>query len=255
MIETAICGQGRLGGRIAALLSATGKVPLPLRLHPEHGLVLPVAQPPLHIRTLIICLVPRAAVVGQAPAADDLAAENQASAKPQRASVAWAGLLDGVLAQVQRGELIIDQLLHVSSTAVYEGYQQGWVRATSPAKGDSPRALALAEAEQKVRGLSRNSLVVRLSGLYGPGYEGYQPLTFNDDKARMGVDLRAAAAMIYALLRKGITGAATALITDGNIYYQGQAYKADVANPLLAKLASKQRLLLASHPLSWPPRG
>lgn len=240
VIERAICGQGRLGGRVAAILAAAGSPPLAMRLSREQGLLLPLAKPPLRIRSLILCLVPRPLQ----PLGDH---------GPQRASPAWAGLLDGLLAQVQRGEVVIDRLLHVSSTAVYEGYSSGWLTAETPPSGDSPRALALAEAEQRVRQLAFNTLVVRLTGLYGPGYERYQPLAMSFDKARMGVDVRAAAALIAALLRRGIDGAATALVTDGQIYHQGQAYPTDPANPLLAALACQQRLLLPSHPVCWPP--
>lgn len=240
VIELAICGQGRLGGRVAAILTAAGRSPLALRLSREQGLLVPQAKPPLLIRRLILCLVPRPLQ----PLGDH---------GPQRASPAWAGLLDGLLGQVQRGEVVIERLLHVSSTAVYEGYSRGWLTAATPAAGDSPRALALTEAEERVRQLAHNTQVVRLTGLYGPGYERYQPLAMSFDKARMGVDVRAAAALIAALSCRDVAGAATALVSDGQIYYQGQAYPADPANPLLAALARQQRLLLPSHFACWPP--
>ncbi|MBQ1785042.1 MAG: hypothetical protein II007_15545 [Gammaproteobacteria bacterium] len=235
-----ICGQGRLGGRIAAILAATGNSPQPLRLVRGSGLQLPPLKLPVTIGTLILCLVPRD---GQSP---------QADGQPQRASSGWAGLLDGLLAQVQRGELQIQQLVQVSSTAVYEDCV-GWVSADTPTAGHSERALALIEAEQRVRQIAANSLVVRLTGLYGPGYERYQPQAMSHDKPRMGVDVRAAAAVIARLARQEGTGPRTALVTDGQIYHQGQLFAADPALPPLAALAKRERLLLPSHAASWPP--
>lgn len=238
---TAICGQGRLGGRIATLLTVAGISPMALRLDRERGLLLPAGVRQLALDCLLLCLVPRD---GQATT----------GAGPQRASLGWQGLLDGLVAQVARGEVTIGRVVHVSSTAAYDGYDQGWISADTPARGASARAAALIDAETKVRLLATDSLLVRLTGIYGPGYERYDPLAMSQEQARMGIDVRAAAAVIAKLVRSGGHGQHTALVTDGQIYHQGQAYPADPADPRLARLAQNQRLLLPSHAASWPPQ-
>jgi nucleoside-diphosphate-sugar epimerase len=60
-------------------------------------------------------------------------------------------------------------VLFVSSTAVYGDFGGGWVDERSPAEPASPTGRILREAESLLLGRHPRGLVLRLSGIYGPG--------------------------------------------------------------------------------------
>ena len=220
-----ICGRGRLGQRIAAAMTAAGRKPLSLRIDPERGLCATTDDVPVAIDCLVICLVPR---------------------HPDGGS-GWHGLLDGLCAQVRRGELTIKRALLVSSTAVYACYPHGWVDATSPVTPESPRSAGLIVAELCTRSLAPETVLARLAGITGPGYERYDPVAMSMTQPRHAIDVRAAAAIISALALAPTPPPTTALITDGYIYWQGSALPATPEQPVLAALSREHRLMLPSH--------
>lgn len=59
--------------------------------------------------------------------------------------------------------------LFVSSTAVYEEHHGGWVDETSPTNPGSEAGQVMLEAEAVARAAPGRSVVVRFSGIYGPG--------------------------------------------------------------------------------------
>jgi nucleoside-diphosphate-sugar epimerase len=61
--------------------------------------------------------------------------------------------------------------IFVSSTSVYGQSRGEWVDETSPAEPDSPNARLIREAEEQVLAAHRGNIVVRFSGIYGPGRE------------------------------------------------------------------------------------
>ncbi|MBI4971086.1 MAG: SDR family oxidoreductase [Candidatus Omnitrophica bacterium] len=62
-----------------------------------------------------------------------------------------------------------DRVLYISSTGVYGDQKGGWVdEATSPAP-DNPLGKILLEAEHQVLASGLPSIILRLSGIYGPG--------------------------------------------------------------------------------------
>lgn len=232
-MDIGICGQGRLGGRISTLLTALGHKLLPLRLDRLHGLISPHDEPIQNLRCLILCMVPR-------------------HSGPGRAALGWEGMLDGLAGQIRRKELQFDRVVHVSSTRVYDGYGHGWMSADTPALAASDGGRALIAAETQVRHLARDSVVVRLTGLYGPQYERYDPLAMSHEQVRHGVDVRAAAAVVARLVLNGGSGHRSALVTDGHVYYQGRQWLGDQHNGELQDLARQWRLLLPSHVGQWP---
>jgi hypothetical protein len=225
-----ICGRGRLGSRVAALLAADQSAPLSLRIDREQGLIRLDGALPARIERLLICLVPP---------------------HPEGGS-GWTGLLDGLCRQVQRQQLSIGRVLMVSSTAVYECHEHGWVDAASPVRAISARGAGLLEAEQRVAELSAEHVVVRLAGITGPGYERYEPLRMSIEQPRHAVDVRAAAALCHQLLRQPPPIAAIELVTDGLIYFQQQSFFATETEPQLAALASRYRLMRPSTIARWP---
>jgi nucleoside-diphosphate-sugar epimerase len=59
--------------------------------------------------------------------------------------------------------------LFVSSTGVYRQAHGEWVDELSPAQPNSVTGLAIREAEQRLMQANRTNVVVRFSGIYGPG--------------------------------------------------------------------------------------
>lgn len=218
-----ICGRGRLGGRIAERLAAMQRPLQAARIDRDRGLVAAGVLPE-QIDLLVLCLVP---------------------VHPEGGS-GWAGLLDGLCRQVERGALRIGRVVHISSTAVYESYQHGWVDADSPVQPASARSAGLIAAEQQVRQLSADHCIVRLAGLTGPGYERFDPVAMSASQPRHAVDVRAAARLSAQLALRADRAARTELVTDGAIYFQQQRYLAERSQPVLAALADQHRLMLPS---------
>ena len=62
-------------------------------------------------------------------------------------------------------------LIFVSSTSVYAQSQGEWVDENSPALGDSPSSRFIVSAENDVLAYNPASIILRFSGIYGPGRE------------------------------------------------------------------------------------
>jgi nucleoside-diphosphate-sugar epimerase len=61
--------------------------------------------------------------------------------------------------------------IFVSSTSVYGQIQGEWVDEDSPTLPENKASLRIAQAEQKLMALDARNMVVRFSGIYGPGRE------------------------------------------------------------------------------------
>lgn len=75
-------------------------------------------------------------------------------------------VLDGIDASGARPRVVV-----VSSTAVYDVNDGGEVTEDIPARGGTPTAAVLVEAEELLRRRSPGAVLLRLSGVYGPGRE------------------------------------------------------------------------------------
>jgi nucleoside-diphosphate-sugar epimerase len=75
-------------------------------------------------------------------------------------------VLDGIDASAAEPRLVV-----VSSTAVYDVDDGGVVTEDTPARGGTPTAAVLLEAEALLRERAPGAVLVRLSGIYGPGRE------------------------------------------------------------------------------------
>jgi nucleoside-diphosphate-sugar epimerase len=74
--------------------------------------------------------------------------------------------LDNLLVKFARHPWIF-----VSSTSVYNQSKGEWVEEASIAQADTPTSRLIRQAEQKLTVLNPNNIVVRFSGIYGPGRE------------------------------------------------------------------------------------
>lgn len=82
---------------------------------------------------------------------------------------AYVDATGNVLAALERDGVQPRRILFVSSTAVYGDFDGGWVDEGSPTESRSPTARLIREAEDLLLGRSDSGMVLRLSGIYGPG--------------------------------------------------------------------------------------
>lgn len=202
-MSTIICGKGRLGQLIVAALPSTCRF---ARIDLQRGLV-QNGQPVTGIvDTLILCFVP----------------------KHEQGKSGWQGLLHGLLQQVQRGELSITRVLFISSTA---------------AGGSDPvRSQGLLDAERVIPQLSPASTIFRLTGLVGPGYNKYDPVSYSMDKPRQAVDTRAVAAEMGKWFVGKQQGHTLDVLTDGFVYWQGKKLDPENDAKEIEQLGSHHRL-------------
>jgi nucleoside-diphosphate-sugar epimerase len=80
--------------------------------------------------------------------------------------VGLRNVLDGIAASSAGPRLLV-----VSSTAVYDVTDGGLVTEETPARGGTPTADVLLEAEQLLRERAPEAVLLRLGGVYGPGRE------------------------------------------------------------------------------------
>lgn len=82
---------------------------------------------------------------------------------------AYVDATGNVLDALERDGVQPRRILFVSSTAVYGNVDGGWVTEESPATSTAPTAMLVRDAEQVLLGRSDRGMVLRLSGIYGPG--------------------------------------------------------------------------------------
>jgi len=227
-----LIGKGRLGLAIAKALETSGHgingyaIEF-ARLDPDKGLVLAErtsVSTPIFIETAVFCLVPR---------------------HPEGGS-GWLGLFDGLQKQTESKKIKIGRALFISSTAVYECIEFGWVDYQTPVHPVNSRTEGLLSAETAIRTLCEHTAVFRLTGLTGPGYHKYDPVSFSHDRPRQAVDIRAVAKVVAGYLSTGWQGHKTEVLTDGYIYYQGQILNPQAHINQLASLQTQYRLLRPS---------
>jgi len=218
-----VCGKGRLGHLIASTLSPHTK-PEYARIDAALGLIQDDQAVTGTIDTVILCFVP----------------------KHSETKSGWQGLLHGVLKQVQNNSLQIQRVLFISSTAVYEEVEKGFVDVHTPVTGNSVRSKRLLDAESVIPQLSANSAIFRLTGLVGPGYNKYDPITYSNDKPRQAVDTRAVAREVAKWFLQKQNGHTIEVLTDGTIYWQGKKLEAERDRDQIETLSKKFRLLKPS---------
>lgn len=226
-MQTTLIGKGRLGLAIAKALEATGHSVDFARLDSVYGLI-PAESPsvaaPLYIETAVFCLVPR---------------------HPEGGS-GWLGLFEGLQRQLQSKKVQFGRVLFISSTAVYECIEAGWVEHLTPVHAVDPRTEGLLSAEAAIQTLSEHTAVFRLTGLIGPGYHKYDPIPFSQNRTRQAVDIRAVATAVADSLSVGWHGHKTEVLTDGYVYYHGRALDPQADADELATLQTQFRLLRPS---------
>jgi hypothetical protein len=215
--RTLLCGKGRLGQLIASALDAKNIAHAFARVDAMHGLVQNGAPVCGALDALVICLVPK-----HEEGRDGSRPSSGIHSIPGDRKSGWHGLLDGLLQQVQRKELSIQRVLFISSTSVYESIATGMVDAQTKVTGASVRSQGLLDAESVIPQLSAHTSILRLTGLVGPGYNKYDPVTFSNDKPRQAIDTRAVAREVAQWFAEQPAGHRIDVLTDGFVYWQGR---------------------------------
>lgn len=202
-MSTIICGKGRLGQLISAALPSGYAF---ARIDVQQGLVQDGQPVTGTVDTLILCFVPR----------------------HEEGKSGWQGLLRGLQQQVQRGELKIRRVLFISSTA---------------AGGSDPvRSQGLLDAESVIPQLAPASTIFRLTGLVGPGYLKYDPVSYSMDKPRQAVDTRVVAAEVGKWFSGKQQGHTLDVLTDGFVYWQGKKLDPLIDATMIEQLKRDYRL-------------
>lgn len=155
-----IAGYGYVGRRLGEQLSESGHKVWGLSRNPQSAAPIEGLPADLLDRASLDLPPDLDAVVYMA-AADGPGAEAY-----QRAYVQGVeNLIEALIAQGQSPRRVI----YTSSTGVYAEDQGGWVDEESPTPARHPRTAALLEGERLWQASPWQTVIVRFSGLYGPG--------------------------------------------------------------------------------------
>lgn len=229
--QVVVCGAGRIGGHLMQLLNEKQVSFVNARIDSQLGLLSKKSQIPSRLKVLVICI----------------SAGHKSKNGPRWQ---WDQILRGLVTQIQTQQLLIDSVVLVSSSRVYEAYQSGLVTAASEPSANSVAGQALISAEQQLLDCAVNTVILNCSGLYGIKYSRYTPIMLAaEDKPRFGVDAETIAYVLMQLVEDGLANKIMSqrlLLTDGQIYYKKQQlnFKADKA--AIEKLAKHYRILLNS---------
>jgi len=219
-------GKGRLGNLIAQSVKASTNLTINYaRIDPEFGLINSNRKPiGGDVDQLVLCLSPSQSSVWQ-----------------------WDQILNGMIKQVVRNELKINQLIFISSTRVYDGITGGIITAETPVNAASKRAMKLLKAEHHIEQLTSNYHILRCSGLYaktGQDYRKYPKiLVQKDDKIRFGVDIEYVTQVVVEKLKENTQVSTHSLLTDGYCYFNGEK----IAAQKVSHLSGQHRLLINSQ--------
>ena len=216
-----ICGKGRIGRPLAQELFDKGCKPEFGYIDPDNGLIGVQLDKP--IDKLIICI--------------------SSAGK----TWSWDGVFAGLKQQVVENALLINQVIYVSSTQVYDGIETGLVdELTTPVAG-SARARDLLTAEAMIQTIAKSTYIIRPSGLYGTDYQRYQPILLAaEDKPRFGTHQQAVVDRLTELTQLKRYSNGAEILTDGNLYFKGAKVKCEKHSDKVLELSQQYRVLLSS---------
>jgi len=157
MAKILIVGCGDIGSRLAQLLADNGHEVTGLKRHPpeDKGNVHYVAGDITNAGTL----------AGLPENFEQIFFIVSADGRNEHSYQAiYATGLDNVLAKFPT-----QPWLFVSSTSVYGQSEGEWIDEYTPAQPDNPNSLLIRQAEQKLAQANPDNIIVRFSGIYGPG--------------------------------------------------------------------------------------
>ncbi|WP_196138824.1 hypothetical protein [Aliikangiella sp. G2MR2-5] len=239
LLPLVICGKGRIGGPLIRRLADIGLNPVTARLDLEAGLVLNTSTASaneclvndfdnnkVEVHLLVICI--------------------SAYGKPWN----WGDIFNGLKKQVDAGSLVVENLILVSSTRVFDGIECGMITASTRAKGCSQKAKELLKGELDAFEVACRCYIVRASGLYGQDYKAYWPvLNQAFDRPRFGTSQELLIERLESLCTQyNDTDLASTieLLTDGAVYFRGSKLLFSVSSGEIGKLAENYKILQSS---------
>ena len=204
-METLIVGCGYLGSRVAKLLLAQN--------HLVHATTR-AAETANKLRSVgiepHICDLTKAETVRHLPSVDAVvfaAAHDRASKSTMRDL--YVGGLRNLFDRLPPPK----KFVHVSSSSVYGQTDGGWIDETSPANPEEPSGQVILEAETLSRSKFPDTMILRFSGIYGPGrflrrdkIEAGQPIVGDAEKWLNLIHVDDGARAVVAALDKGQPG-------------------------------------------------
>jgi nucleoside-diphosphate-sugar epimerase len=139
------------------------------------------------------------------------------------------------------------RILFVGSTAVYGDFDGGWVTEDSPAESTAPTARLIREAEQVLLDRCAQGIVLRLSGIYGPGR------TRLIDQVREGGAVLPAEPQWTNRIHRDDAAAAIVHLVSRDVADPAPVYLGSDEQP--ADLAEVLQFLAVELGLPEPPRG
>lgn len=103
--------------------------------------------------------------------------------------------------------------IHVSSSSVYEQTDGGWIDESSATEPREPAGRVILEAEEILRGARPDAIVLRFSGIYGPGrwlrsqsIRAGEPIIGDAEKWLNLIHVADGAAAVVAAAERGVAG-------------------------------------------------
>jgi nucleoside-diphosphate-sugar epimerase len=154
-------GCGYLGGRIAERAADRGDDVFVTTRRPE-------AAEGFRARgwSPIVCDVLAAESLDRLPAVDVVV---HAVARDRRSAASMADVYVRGLANVLDRLPSVQRFVYVSSSSVYGQRDGEWIDETSPTEPEEPAGQVVLEAESLLRARLPSAIVLRFSGIYGPG--------------------------------------------------------------------------------------
>lgn len=163
----------------------------------------------------------------------------------------WNDILKGLEKQVKKKQLVIGQLIFISSTRVYDGIDSGTITAETPAIAKSQAGLNLLKAEETLKRLAKNTHFLRCSGLFSDNLNIYQQYyqillaATNPEKVRFALNVAQVVKKVINILTQTICHNYLNyyLLTDGYCHVNGK--RLNITDPQVILLT--KRLLKLSH--------
>ncbi|MET1256323.1 hypothetical protein [Aliikangiella maris] len=223
-----LVGKGRIGLALSEELTANGLNFQHARIDCLKGLFFPDDDFISSIQVLVICISAR-------------------QKSKQGPSWSWHQIFEGLSAQIAAGKLVVQNLIFVSSTRVYEAIDKQIVNAKTSPKTHSEGGEGLAVAENILLRAVNNTYIMRCSGLYGDLYPVYTPILLSGkEKARFGIDAAEVVSKLAQLVKSAIyqdLQKTIALLTDTFVYYEGACLNWEKDFSQIKKLSRTFRIL------------
>jgi nucleoside-diphosphate-sugar epimerase len=236
-MDTLIVGCGYLGRRVAALLKKAGARVFATTRSADRALSGAGLQP-------VLCDVLRLETLASLPAVD-IAVYAVALDRSSGATMhdLYVGGLGNVLAHLPP----VKRFVYVSSSSVYGQTDGSWVDETAATNPEEPAGKVVLEAEKLLHAMHPGAIVLRFSGIYGPGrllrrqaIEAGEPITADPEKWLNLIHVEDGARAVLAAAERG---------------QPGRVYNVSDGHPVRRRdfYAEMSRLLGAPSPRLAPP--